>query len=300
MNQPVLLTVDNAGLRLDVFIAQRLPHLSRSFIQKLIADGYVLLDVKAVRAGVKLKKGDSISVIIPPPIPCDIVAEDIPLHIVYDDSDLLVVNKPHGMTTHPAHGNMVHTLVNAVLSYLPTLPESDSPARPGIVHRLDKDTSGLIIIAKTPSALADLSSQFKSRLVKKTYLALVRGKLKLSSGIIDAPIRRDRVRRQRMAIDAAGRPARTAYTVMEQLSGYTLLEVCPETGRTHQIRVHLASIGHPVVGDIVYGAKSELVGRQFLHALRLSFLLPTSREAVEFTAPLPVDLQAALDYLRQQ
>jgi len=300
MNQPTLLTVDNAGLRLDVFISQRLPHLSRSFIQKLIADGYVLLGEKAVRAGVKLMKGDSISVTIPPPTPCDIVAEDIPLHIIYDDSDLLVVNKPHGMTTHPAPGNMAHTLVNAVLSYLPTLPESDSPARPGIVHRLDKDTSGLIIIAKTPSALADLSSQFKSRLVKKTYLALVRGKLKLPSGIIDAPIRRDRVRRQCMAIDAAGRPARTAYTVKEQFSGYTLLEVCPETGRTHQIRVHLASIGHPVVGDIVYGTKSELVGRQFLHALRLSFLLPTSKEAVEFTTPLPVDLQAALDYLRQQ
>ncbi|MCL2281198.1 MAG: RluA family pseudouridine synthase [Dehalococcoidia bacterium] len=298
MNQRMLLTADIAGLRLDVFIAQHLPRLSRSFIQKLITDGYVLLDDKPVRAGLKLKVGNSISVTVPPPAPCDIVAEDIPIHIIYEDDDLLVVNKPHGMTTHPAPGSMSHTLVNAVLAHLPVLPESDSPARPGIVHRLDKDTSGLILIAKTSSALASLSAQFKSRTVKKAYMALVRGKLKLSNGVIDAPIGRDRTRRQRMTIDTIGRPARTSYTVLEQFHGYTLLEARPETGRTHQIRVHLASIGHSVVGDVVYGSKSELVGRQFLHAIRLSFMLPTTKEIVEFTAPLPSDLQIALENLR--
>jgi 23S rRNA pseudouridine1911/1915/1917 synthase len=300
MNQPVLLTADSTGLRLDVFIAQRLPELSRSFIQKLIADGYVLLGNKPARAGLKLKTGDSISVTIPPPAPCDIAAEDIPLRIVFEDADLLVIDKPFGMTTHPAPGNMTHTLVNAVLSHLPVLPESDSPARPGIVHRLDKDTSGLILIAKTPAALAELSSQFKSRTVKKVYMALVCGKLKLSGGVIDAPIGRDRTRRQRMTIDVIGRPARTAYKIIEQFQGYTLLEVYPETGRTHQIRVHLASMGHPVVGDVVYGSRSELVERQFLHAIRLSFILPSTRESVDFTAPLPSDLQTALDNLRLQ
>ena len=300
MNQRKLLTADSAGLRLDVFLAQHLSELSRSFIQKMIADGFVLLDDKPVRAGLKLKAGDCISVTIPPPMPSDIVAENIPLHILFENADLLVVNKPFGMTTHPAPGSMTHTLVNAVLSHLPALPESDNPARPGIVHRLDKDTSGLILIAKTPSALANLSSQFKSRMVKKTYIALACGKPKQPGGVIDAPIGRDRMRRQRMAIDADGRPARTAYTTLEQFSGYSLLEVRPETGRTHQIRVHLASIGHPVVGDIVYGTKSNLVARQFLHAARLRFFLPATGEGVEFTAPLPSDLQDALDDLRQQ
>jgi len=294
----VLLTVDSAGLRLDVFIAQRLPEYTRSHIQKLIADGHVLLGNKSARSGVKLKVGDCINLTVPPPTPCNIIPEDIPIQIIYEDVDLLVVNKPSGMTTHPAPGNMAHTLVSAVLSHLPILPESDSPARPGIVHRLDKDTSGLILIAKTPLALANLSAQFKSRSVKKTYLALVCGRLKLSGGVIDAPIGRDRVRRQRMAIDTIGRCARTAYTVLEQFHGYTLLEVRPETGRTHQIRVHLASVGHPVAGDVVYGSRSELVERQFLHAMRLNFMLPSTKETVEFTVPLPSDLQVALDNLR--
>ncbi|MCL2706788.1 MAG: RluA family pseudouridine synthase, partial [Dehalococcoidia bacterium] len=190
MNQLVLLTADSAGLRLDLFIAHHMPELSRSFIQRMIVDGYVLLGSKPARAGQKLKQGDCVSVIIPPPTPCDIIAEDIPINIVYEDAELLVVNKPHGMTTHPAPGNMTHTLVNAVLSHLPSLPQSDSPARPGIVHRLDKDTSGLILIAKTSSALANLSAQFKSRTVKKAYMALVHGRLKLLEGVIDAPIGR--------------------------------------------------------------------------------------------------------------
>jgi 23S rRNA pseudouridine1911/1915/1917 synthase len=298
MEKTVLLKADSAGARLDLFIVQKLPQLSRSFIQRLIEDGHVTLNGKPARAGVRLKEGDLLAVTIPPPEPATLEAENIPIDIVYEDDDLLVVDKPAGMTTHPAPGNPAHTLVNAVLSHLPALPESDNPARPGIVHRLDKDTSGLILIAKTREALANLSAQFKSREVKKTYVALLKGKLTPQSGIIDAPIGRDRAHRQKMSITDSGRPARTAYTVLKYLDGYTLVEARPETGRTHQIRVHFASVGHPVVGDATYGAKSELVGRQFLHAQRLSFKLPSTGKTVEFTAPLPPDLRSALDRLK--
>jgi 23S rRNA pseudouridine1911/1915/1917 synthase len=298
MEQPLQLTASSPGERLDLFIVRQMPELTRSFIQKLVEDGHITLNSKPARAGIRLKVGDIISIVVPPPEPCDIEAEDIPISIVYEDGDLLIVDKPAGMTTHPAPGSPAHTLVNAVLSHLPVLPDSGSPARPGIVHRLDKDTSGLIIIAKTPAALAKLSAQFKSRAVKKAYIALVKGKLKPESGIIDAPIGRDRSHRQRMAITESGRPARTAYTTLKSYDGYTLAEARPETGRTHQIRVHFASVGHPVVGDVTYGNKSELVGRQFLHAQRLSFKLPSTGKIVEFTSPLPPDLQSALDKIR--
>ncbi|MCL2140133.1 MAG: RluA family pseudouridine synthase [Dehalococcoidia bacterium] len=297
MTKLVQLMAVSDGIRLDVYIAQNLPEYSRSYIQKLINDGNVLWRGKPVRSGIKIKAGDCISISIPAPTPCEIAPENIPLSIVYEDSELLVIDKPAGMTTHPAPGSPNHTLVNAVLAYTPVLPESGNPTRPGIVHRLDKDTSGLIIIAKTPQALACLSAQFKSRKVKKNYLALVRGKLKHSNGVIEASIGRDRVHRQRMSVDTIGRSARTAYTVLEQFSGYTLLEVSPETGRTHQIRVHLASIGHPVVGDTVYGGKSSLVGRQFLHASKLIFQIPSSQKVLELTSPLPLDLRLAMDAL---
>jgi 23S rRNA pseudouridine1911/1915/1917 synthase len=299
MEQPLQLTASSPGERLDLFIVRQMPELTRSFIQKLVEDGHITLNSKPSRAGIRLKAGNIISIVIPPPEPCDIEAEDIPLCIIYEDQDLLVVDKPAGMTTHPAPGSPAHTLVNAVLSHLPVLPDSGSPARPGIVHRLDKDTSGLIIIAKTPAALAKLSAQFKSRTVKKAYVTLVRGKLKPESGFIDAPIGRDRSHRQRMSITESGRPARTAYTTIRSYDGYTLAEARPETGRTHQIRVHFASMGHPVAGDATYGSKSELVGRQFLHAARLSFKLPSTGKAVEFASPLPSDLQSALEKLKQ-
>ena len=297
MEQPVLLSADSAGARLDLFLVQKLPKLSRSFIQKLIEDGHIKLNGKLTRAGIRLKEGDTVSVVIPPPEPTALEAENIPLDIIYEDTDMLVVNKPAGMTTHPAPGNPAHTLVNAVLSHLPSLPESDNPTRPGIVHRLDKDTSGLILIAKTRGALANLSAQFKSREVKKAYVALVKGRVTPKSGVIDAPIGRDRAHRQKMAVNDSGRPARTAYTMLRYFEGYTLVEARPETGRTHQIRVHFASVGHPIVGDATYGAKSELVGRQFLHAQRLSFKLPSTGKTAEFTSPLPPDLQSALDRL---
>jgi len=292
-----LLTAGSSGDRLDLFVVRQLPELSRSFVQKLIDGGYITLNGGPARPGLRLEEGDSVSVIIPPPEPSPLAAEAIPLNIIYEDDDLLVIDKPAGMTTHPAPGNPAHTLVNALLSHLPALPESDNPARPGIVHRLDKDTSGLILIAKTPAALASLSAQFKLRGVKKAYIALVKGKLIPWSGIIDAPIGRDRSHCQKMAVSDSGRPARTAYTTLRQFAGYTLVEARPETGRTHQIRVHFASVGHPIVGDATYGTKSELVRRQFLHAQRLSFRLPSTGKTVEFTSPLPADLQSALDRL---
>jgi 23S rRNA pseudouridine1911/1915/1917 synthase len=283
--------------RLDRFIARQQPALSRSYIQKLIADGHVYVNNKSARASRKIKPGDRIDITQPPPEPSPLAPEDIPLEIIYEDADLLVIDKPAGMTTHPAPGNMQHTLVNALLSHLPGLPESDNPARPGIVHRLDKDTSGLILVAKNRHALNYLSGQFQSREVKKTYLALVQGKVTPATGVIDAPVGRDAHNRQKMAISATGRTARTAYSVIKYLSQYTLLEARPETGRTHQIRVHFAAVGHPVAGDSTYGNRSALLSRQFLHAHKLSFKLPSSGATVEFTSPLPRDLQTVLDLL---
>jgi 23S rRNA pseudouridine1911/1915/1917 synthase len=210
-----------------------------------------------------------------------------------------VIDKPPGMTTHPAPGARSGTLVNALLGLLPGLADSDNPERPGIVHRLDKDTSGLIVVAKNRKALDTLSQQFKSRRVKKVYLALVKGHVKPDRGLIDAPIGRDPVHRHKMAVISSGRPARTAYRVKRYLDGYTLLQLRPETGRTHQLRVHLAEIGYPVVGDIVYGSKSSLVRRQFLHAYKLTFHLPSSGEQVTFTTRLPDDLKAALELIRK-
>jgi 23S rRNA pseudouridine1911/1915/1917 synthase len=298
MIQPVLLTADSEGARLDLFIVRKLPELSRSFIQKLIEDENVTLNGKPAKSSLRLKEGDSVSVLIAPPEPTAHQAEDIAIDIIYEDADLMVVNKPAGMTTHPAPGNPTHTLVNAVLSHLPNLPEVDNPSRPGIVHRLDKDTSGLIIIAKTRSALVNLSDQFKSRQVKKAYVALLKGGMTPKTGIIDAPIGRDRAHRKKMAVCDTGRPARTAYTVLKYFEGYTLVEARPETGRTHQIRLHFACMGHAIVGDATYGTKSEIIGRQALHAGRLIFKLPSTGKTVEFTAELPPDMQAALDRLK--
>jgi 23S rRNA pseudouridine1911/1915/1917 synthase len=294
------LLADNDGERLDRFLAQREPELSRSFIQKLIVDGHITVNGRAAKSSLKLNTGDSINLVLPPPEPSPLTAEDIPLHIIYEDNDLLVVDKPAGMTTHPAPGSRAHTLVNALLAHLPKLPESDNPARPGIVHRLDKDTSGLIVVAKTPQALNNLAAQFKSRRVKKTYVALVQGRMAPAKGVIEAPIGRDAIHRQRMAVTFTGREARTLYQVIKFIGNYTLLELKPETGRTHQIRVHLAATGHPVVGDTTYGIKTDLAPRQFLHAYRISFELPTSRKPVEFSSPLPPDLLAVLEKLKSQ
>jgi len=236
---------------------------------------------------------------IPPPQPLDVEPEAIPLRIVYEDEDLLVVDKPAGLTVHPAPGHARHTLVNALLAHCGDLSGVGGVLRPGIVHRLDKDTSGLLLVAKNDRAHAGLSRQLKERTVEKGYLALVRGRIEQPEGVIEGAIGRDPRNRKRMAIVEGGRPARTAYRVREYLDGMTLVEVAPSTGRTHQIRVHFAAAGHPIVGDALYGKPSSLVGRQFLHAYRLAFRHPADGRAVAFESPLPADLEEALRLARE-
>ena len=290
------LVVDKPGTRLDKYVSEQYPQLSRTQVQKLIGDGYITVNNRDARAGLKLNTGDRLTINIPPPTPRPLLPEAIPLTIVYEDDDLLVVDKPTGLTVHPAPGHPNHTLVNAILSHLSSLPDIGDSLRPGIVHRLDKDTSGLMLVARNSTAHLNLATQFKARSVVKAYLALVKGRLTPEDGIIESPIGRDRSHRERMAVVAEdkGREARTHYHVVKYIDNYTLLEVRPETGRTHQIRVHLAAIGYPVMGDKVYGMKSPYLSRQFLHASYLGFHLPSGGEYVEFTSDLPSDLAQAL------
>ncbi len=286
--------VDKPGVRLDKYVGERCPELSRTYAQKLIGGGYITVNDRVAKAGVKLNIGDKVNIIIPPTPLSPLSPEDIPLNIIYEDDDLLVIDKPAGLAIHPAPGHPSHTLVNAILSYLPSLPDTGDSLRPGIVHRLDKDTSGLMLVAKSSMAQVNLINQFKARSVVKAYLALVKGHLTPENGIIEAPIGRDPRNRKRMAVVAEGREARTEYYVIKYIGDYTLLEVRPETGRTHQIRVHLSAIGYPVVGDKVYGVKSAYLSRQFLHACRLGFKLPSTGEYVEFNSELPPELVEAL------
>ena len=286
--------VDKVGVRLDKYVGEKCPELSRTHAQKLIADGHITVNGRVVKASFKLSTGDKVDVTIPPTPPVSLSPEDIPLNIIYEDDDLLVVDKPAGLAVHPAPGHPDHTLVNAVLSHLPRLTEIDDSLRPGIVHRLDKDASGLMLVARNNTAQLNLIDQFKARSVVKAYKVLVKGHLTPEEGIIEASIGRDPGNRKRMAVVAEGREARTRYNVVKYIGDYTLLEVKTETGRTHQIRVHLAAIGYPVAGDNMYGIKVPFLSRQFLHAYRLGFKLPSTGEYVEFTSELPPDLTQAL------
>jgi 23S rRNA pseudouridine1911/1915/1917 synthase len=291
----VSLVANESGVRLDKYVAEKCPELSRTQAQKLVSDGLVTVNEQVAKAGLKLSAGDRVRVSLPPPRESP-SPEAIPLSIVYEDSDLLVVDKPVGLAVHPAPGHPSHTLINAVLSHVPHLPEADDSRRPGVVHRLDKDASGLMVVAKNKEAQLNLVNQFKARLVVKAYLVLVKGRLTPDDGVIEAPIGRDPRHRKRMAVvaEGEGREARTNYHVVKHIGGFTLLEVRPETGRTHQIRVHLSAIGHPVFGDQVYGAKSDRLPRLFLHACRLGFKLSSSGEYKEFTSNLPPDLERVL------
>jgi len=294
MDKTYSFIADKAGVRLDKYVSEKCSELSRTHAQKLITDGYITVNDRVVKASFKLNTGDRVDVIIPPTAPSPLSPEAIPLNIIYEDDDLLVVDKPAGMTVHPAPGHPNHTLVNAILSHSPSLAEISSSLRPGIVHRLDKDTSGLILVAKNNAAQLNLTNQFKFRSVVKAYLVLVKGRLTPENGMIEAALGRDPRNRKRMAVVARGREACTRYSVVRYIGNYTLLEVSPETGRTHQIRVHLKAIGYPVVGDATYGVKVPFLSRQFLHACRLGFKLPSSGEYVEFTSDLPPDLVEAL------
>ena len=287
------------GIRLDKYLAKMYTDLSRSYIQKLIEQGYVMVNGYRAKVSQKLNNGDKISIYLPHPEPTSLIAEPIPLNIVYEDNNLIVLNKPAGLTVHPAPGHTSHTLVNALLAHCPDLAEFGDSPRPGIVHRLDKDTSGLMIIAKNSPTQQNLINQFKARSISKGYFVLVKGKLSPTRGIIEAPIGRDPANRKRMSIVTSGRPGRTGYKVKEYLDNYTLLEVTLDTGRTHQIRVHLAAIGYPVVGDSVYGVKSAYLKRQFVHAYRLGFHIPPSGEYKEFTCELAQDLKQAFEAIKR-
>jgi len=294
MDKTYRFVADEAGTRLDKFVGERCPELSRTEAQKLIAGGYVTIDGHVARPSLKLGIGSKVNVIIPPAQPSPLTPEAIPLNILYEDDDLLVVDKPAGLAVHPAPGHPGHTLVNAILAHFPHLADISDSLRPGVVHRLDKDTSGVMLVAKNKAAQADLVNQFRARSITKAYLALVKGRLTPERGIIEAAIGRDPRNRKRMAVVAEGREARTEYRVIKYIGNYTLLEVVTETGRTHQIRVHLAAIGYPVAGDVVYGVKSARLSRQFLHACRLGFKLPATGEYLEFKSELPPDLEKAL------
>jgi 23S rRNA pseudouridine1911/1915/1917 synthase len=310
--QTIQIQVDRPAARLDQFLAEAIPDLSRSQIQKLIRQGCVLLltspanKAKPItRPSTSIQPGETITVHLPIPQPKALQPETIPLDIIFEDVDLVVLNKPAGMVVHPAHGHTAGTLVNALLAQYPDLAamieaDTDAVDRPGIVHRLDRDTSGLMIVARTPEALRHLRRQFKARTVEKVYLALVFGRPEAPEGVIDVPLGRAPRHRQKFAPRPDGKPARTHYRLRADFGQYSLLEIGLETGRTHQIRVHLAWLKCPVVGDSVYGRKKNLLGlkRQFLHAWRLQFEHPRSGKPLELEAPLASDLQAVLDGLR--
>jgi 23S rRNA pseudouridine1911/1915/1917 synthase len=289
-----------AGKRLDVFLAGEAEDYTRSYIQKLIEDGLALVNGVAARASYKVKQGDLIRLEVPEPEGMESKAEKIPLDIYYEDRDVIVINKPRGMVVHPASGNYSGTVVNALLYHCGDLSGIGGVLRPGIVHRLDKDTSGLIMVAKNDAAHVELARQLKDRLVTRIYLALVHGRVKEQSGVIDAPIGRDPKNRQKMAVvHKNARNAITNYRVLKHFDGYTYLELKLDTGRTHQIRVHLSFIGHPVAGDPKYGPSRPHFGLkgQFLHAAVLGFKHPRTGVYLEFEAPLPGELEAILSGL---
>jgi len=286
--------------RLDRFVASRLVDLSRTTVQRLVDDGFVTRNGSACEASDKVRQGDVIVVRIPPPAPAELSAEDIPLAIVYEDDDVVVIDKPAGLVVHPAAGHDHGTLVNALLGHIPDLEGIGGEVRPGIVHRLDKDTSGLIVAAKNDRALQFLQAQFKARTIKKMYLALVEGIVEPRAGIIDAPIGRSKTDRKKMSVTREGRPAQTRYRVKQiyRQPDLSLAEAYPETGRTHQIRVHFAWLKHPLVGDELYGRQKPIVSieRHFLHAASLTLTLPNG-ETRTFTSNLPDDLRRVLDRL---
>ncbi len=310
-----LVASTEAGTRLDVFLATRVVSLTRSRIQKLIEQGLVRVRDRRAKAGQKVRAGDVVTLVNPPPVEERLTAEDIPLGILYEDEAVAVVEKPAGMVVHPAAGNIRGTLVNALLHHLKRLSGIGGVLRPGIVHRLDKGTSGVMVVAKNDAAHAGLTHQFKKREVRKVYRALVYGDVRGEEGVIDLAVGRHPGDRKRMsARSPRGKEALTRWRVVERFGEVTLLEVEIQTGRTHQIRVHLNTIGHPVVGDRTYGnprrlaavsdrnlrAKLADMKRQALHAGTLGFHHPLTGSYLEFTSPLPRDMKRLLEYLRER
>ena len=298
---------ENVDSRLDSYLASRIPNWSRSRLQRLIENDDVLVNGKTSKASYKLRNQDEIEVELVTPASEAFTPEDIPIDIVYEDESLLVVNKPAGLVVHPAASIHSGTLANALAFHFHKLPAGSAAVRPGIVHRLDRDTSGLLVVAKTESAMEALADQFRDRTVFKSYVALVHGRVQPASGVIDQPIARDPSNRTRMAVVRGGRTALSLYKVRQPFQRFTLLDVELKTGRTHQIRVHLAWLRHPVVGDETYGGgrdntiqnaklRTEVrkLGRQFLHAEKLAITHPATGKRLEFQAPLPVELEELL------
>ncbi|HRZ86395.1 MAG TPA: RluA family pseudouridine synthase [bacterium] len=307
MESHLKLLVDEDGdqERLDKYLAAMLPEQSRTYIQKLIADGQIAVNGHPSKSHYKVRTGDEVTVDLPEPIRLDVEPEEIPLAIIYEDSSIIVVNKPPGMVVHPAAGNYAHTLVNALLYHTKDLSDINGVLRPGIVHRLDKDTSGCIIVAKSNDAHRKLSQQFEHREIKKEYVTIVRGFVRESHGIIDAGIARHPVLRKKMAVSESGRDALTRFEVIERFKNATLLRIKPETGRTHQIRVHLSHLGYPILGDDQYARPHRHhfefpIPRQMLHAMTLGVTHPQTGAFIEFTAPLPEDMELAIDELRRE
>lgn len=302
--QLTTLTVSVDGQRIDQYLAEAIPTLSRTEVQRLVKAGDVLVNGASIKPSYRLTAGEVITVNLPAPVDRSVYAEAIPLDIIYEDADLVAINKAAGMVVHPAHGNESGTLVNAALSHWPEMRRVTGEERAGVVHRLDKDTSGVIVLAKTNDALKSLQAQFKARTTSKRYLALVEGIPASSTGIIEAPIGRDPRQRKRMAVTKKrGRPSKTRYTVIETFPNNALLDVDLHTGRTHQIRVHMTWLGHPVVGDRIYGHRKQAIplkDRIFLHAAELQVDSPSTGERLTFTAPLPDQLNRVLDDLRKQ
>ncbi len=314
----------HAGQRLDAFLASRRDlGLSRSHVQKLIAEGLVTVDGEATKAGYRIEPGEAVLVKVPFPEPLAAKPEFIPLDIIYEDEHLVVLNKPRGLVVHPAPGHLQHTLVNALLAHCDHLSGIGGVCRPGIVHRLDRDTSGVMVVAKTDLAHQSLARQIKDRTAHRRYLALVHGDVAVDEGTVETRIGRDPADRKRMAVlREGGREAVTHYRVLERFTDFTLVECALRTGRTHQIRVHMAHLGHPVAGDPVYGPRRpkrfrremarvmaveskepypeavEALEGQALHAYRLTFRHPTGGESLDFVAPMPADMERAVAQLR--
>ena len=293
---------ENQQMRLDKYLAEQFPEQTRSYLQKLIKEGQVLVNGKTVKSGYQLSKGDEVSVTIPEPKELDVEPQKMDLDIVYEDEDVILINKPKGMVVHPAPGHTTDTLVNGLLYHCKdNLSGINGVARPGIVHRIDRDTTGILIVCKNDMSHNSIAAQLKEHSINRRYRALVHGNLKEDTGTVEDPIGRHPVDRKKMAINERnGKPAVTHFTVLERFGNYTLIECKLETGRTHQIRVHMTSIGHPLVGDEVYGPAKcpfKLQG-QCLHAMVLGFVHPRTGEYMEFSADLPEYFEDLLKKLR--
>lgn len=287
-------TSEDTKKRLDLFLVEKIPQeMSRSYIQKLIAQGNVFVNRDVAKSHTKIKPGDDVEVNIPMPRKTEIAAEDIPLNVVFEDEHLLVINKPAGMVVHPGAGNLTGTMVNALLSYCKDLSGIGGELRPGIVHRLDKDTSGLLVVAKSDYVHRHLSNQFKKRKTRRRYIAFVKGVVQLDNGMVDLPITRHKIHREKMAVGfTKAKEALTHYRVLKRFADYTMLELELRTGRTHQIRTHMEYLGHPLLGDIKYGGcRQDKIGRHALHAATLGFTHPVTKRFLEFEADLPEDMK---------